>query len=185
MQRAHQLQHGEFVSFHCKAGHVGKRKRVRNTLPHSISKQTVYWASSSCSILFLIEYCRKRYAHSKLAVIMQTRAIHNRYRSEGISSFSLHPGISATNLQSADPTLFGTFIRKMVHWHIMPGLVTVADGARTTLFCATNPDATTNSGQFFVPYGKVDHGPDKWTTDDKAVQELWEASNKMLKDRGY
>ncbi len=128
-------------------------------------------------------YCRKRYAHSKLAVIMQTRAIHNHYRSEGISAFSLHPGIIPTNIQSADPTLFGISIRKMIHW-LMPGSVTVADGARTTLFCATSPDAAKNSGHFFVPYGKVDHGPGKWTTDDEAVQELWEASNKMLKDCG-
>ena len=120
-----------------------------------------------------------------MALIMQARGIHNRYHSEGISAVSLHPGITATNLQSADPTLFGTFVRKMVHWHIMPGYVPVADSARTILFCATSPDAAKNSGQFYSPRGKVNHGPDKWTNDDKAVIELWEKSGIMLTDRGY
>ena len=66
----------------------------------------------------------------------------------------------------------------------MPGTATVADGARTTLFCATSHDAAKNSGHFFLPYGKVNHGPDKWTNDDKAVEELWEKSKKMLKNCG-
>lgn len=160
-----------------------KASESERTVPHSLLRTKRLPGPPVLAWYVLIDCCRKRYAHSKLAVIMQTRAIHNRYRSEGISSFSLHPGIMPTNLQSADPTLFGIFIRKMVHWHLMPGSVTVVDGARTTLFCATSPDAAKNSGQFFVPYGKVDHGPDKWTTDDKAVHELWEASDKMLKDR--
>ena len=124
----------------------------------------------------LIGCCRKCYAHSKIALVMQTRAIHSRHHSEGTSSFSLHPGVIPTNLQSADRTLFGTFLRKMVHWHIMPGTVTVADGARTTLFCATSPDAVKNSGQFFIPYGQVNHGPKSGRTTTK----LWRSCGRRV-----
>ncbi len=116
---------------------------------------------------------------------MQARAVHNRYYDQGISAFSLHPGIVPTNLQSADPTVFGSFIRHMVHWHIMPGSVTPTDGTRTTLFCATSSDAVKNSGQFFLPFGKLDPRAAKWIDDETAVSKLWDESGKMLKEHGY
>lgn len=61
---------------------------------------------------------RKRYGHSKIASIIHARALHNRLHGKGISAYSLHPGIVATNLQTADPSLFGTFLRLMVRWYV-------------------------------------------------------------------
>ncbi|KAG6991393.1 hypothetical protein G7Y79_00052g087330 [Physcia stellaris] len=125
----------------------------------------------------------KRYGHSKLANIVHARAIHNRYRSSGISAFSLHPGIINTNLQKADPTFLGSFTRFAVRWGLIPGTMSIRDGARTTLFCATSPDATRWSGRYVLPYGKVDGKVDKWIEDAKAVQDLWEAAERMVNEK--
>ena len=106
---------------------------------------------------------RKRYAHSKLGSILHARALHDRFRHLGITAYSLHPGIIKTNLQAADPTLFGTFIRAAVGWGILPGTISIPDGARTTLFCAVDERAVEGSGGYFVPFGKVDgKGTGKW-----------------------
>lgn len=117
-----------------------------------------------------------------MASIVHARAIHDRYRKDGISSFSVHPGISKTNLQAGDPTLIGSLIRTMVR--LLPTVIPL-DAARTTLFCATSPAAPANSGAFFVPYGKLDHRPGKWTEDKQTVTELWDESERMLRDAGF
>ena len=131
---------GKFkCSFLCTLGYTGMN-RFGSMQVSLVLARAILAASMYCSAV--ANRCfRKRYAHSKMALMIHARAIHNRYHSEGISAFSLHTGIAATNLQSADPTLFGTLIRIMVRWHIMPGSISVADNARTTLFCATSPDA--------------------------------------------
>lgn len=99
---------------------------------------------------------RKRYGHSKLASIIHARALHDRLRDPGITAYALHPGIIKTNLQTADPSLFGFFVRGAIGLGIMPGLVSVPDGARTTLYCATAEGAVEGSGGYFLPFGEVD-----------------------------
>lgn len=64
-------------------------------------------------------------------------------------------------------------------------MVSPQDAARTTLFCAASPDAAANSGGFFVPYGKLDHHPDKWNNNERTVTELWDQSERMLREAGF
>lgn len=100
----------------------------------------------------------------------------------GISAFSLHPGIIKTNLQADDPTMVGSFIRFITSLSFVTS--SIPDGARTTLFCATSPEAPQSSGDYIVPFGKVEHKADKWTNDKAAVEKLWNMSNKDLEIRG-
>ena len=67
----------------------------------------------------------------------------------------------------------------------MPGTISVADGARTTLFCATSPKAENHSGGFFVPYAKLDKRPDKWNLDEELVGRLWTESERMIREAGF
>ncbi len=113
------------------------------------------------------------------------RALHNRYHSAGISTFSVQPGIVHTNLLSDDPSLFGFFVRYAIRWGVMPGTISVADGARTTLFCATSPRAVEISGGYIVPFGKLDRRPDKWNQDDELIGKLWTESERMVKEAGF
>lgn len=61
--------------------------------------------------------------------------------------------------------------------------MSIEDGTRTTLFCATSPDATRWSGRYVLPYGKVDGKVDKWIEDAKVVQDLWEAAERMVNEK--
>ena len=116
--------------------------------------------------------------------MIHARAIHNRYHDGGISAYSVQPGIVYTNLQAGDPSLLGFLVRHGVRLGIIPGTVSVADGAYTTLFCATSPKAANNSGGYFVPYGKVDAKPDEWYQDCQLVDRLWTESERMIKEAG-
>ncbi|KAK4692854.1 hypothetical protein P7C71_g4435, partial [Lecanoromycetidae sp. Uapishka_2] len=116
----------------------------------------------------------KRYGHSKQASIIHARALHDRFHKNGISAFAVQPGIVNTNLTDNDPSAFGFFVRYMIRWGIMPGTVSVAEGATSTLFCATSEKAVGDSGKYFAPGGVLDKRPEKWTGDAKVVGRLWE-----------
>lgn len=127
----------------------------------------------------------KRYGHSKQASIIHARALHNRLSKQGVAAFAVQPGIVKTNLQANDPSAFGLFVRYMVQWGIMPGVLSVADGATSTLFCATSEKAVKNSGAFFAPFGVLDKRPEKWTEDPKMVGRLWDESERMVREVGF
>lgn len=88
-------------------------------------------------------------------------------------------------MQKADPTFFGSFIRFVVRWGLIPGTLSVQDGALTTLFCATSPNAPKWSGKYIMPFGKVDSKFDKSIENMKVVEDLWDASERMVKEKGY
>jgi hypothetical protein len=67
----------------------------------------------------------------------------------------------------------------------MPGTASVADGARTTLYCATSPEAVKGSGGYSVPYGKMDGRVDKWCENEGLVGRLWVESERMVRQAGF
>lgn len=127
----------------------------------------------------------KRYGHSKQASIIHARALHNRLSKHGISAFAVQPGIVSTNIADNDPSVFGFLVRNSVRWGIMPGTVSVADGATSTLYCATSEKAVQNSGAYFAPFGVLDKRPEKWTQDSTMVGRLWDESGRMVKEAGF
>lgn len=64
-------------------------------------------------------------------------------------------------------------------------MLSVADGATSTLFCATSEKAVENSGGYFAPFGKVDKRPDRWNEDEAVVEKLWVESERMVREAGF
>ena len=67
----------------------------------------------------------------------------------------------------------------------MPGLLSIPDGATSTLFCATSEQAAVNSGGYFAPFGKTDKRPDRWNEDKAVVEKLWVESERMVEGAGF
>ena len=67
----------------------------------------------------------------------------------------------------------------------MPGVLSVAEGATATLFCATSGKASANSGGYFAPFGKEDKRPDRWNEDEELVEKLWVESERMVEGAGF
>lgn len=109
-------------------------------------------------------------------------AITERYQAQGITAYSLHPGIIKTNLQSHGPGILGALSR--FGMKVFP-TISALDGSRTSLYCATSPEAPKMAGHFFVPYGKLDNRPNKWLKDPKTVKKLWDLADKQLTKNGF
>ena len=128
----------------------------------------------------------KRYGHSKLASVVHARALHDRYHgSHAINAYSVHPGIVFTNLQNGNPTLMGSVLKFAVKMGILPGTVSVQEGAKVTLFCATS--ARARSGVFYGPGEKADVRADKVCGSEGGgiVEKVWVESERMLRDAGF
>jgi len=84
---------------------------------------------------------RPEYAVSKLCNVLFAQELARREEPNGVSSFSLHPGVVATG------------IWKRVPWParpiIMRRMLSPAEGARTSLYCATQTGLEGHNGAYF------------------------------------
>jgi NAD(P)-dependent dehydrogenase (short-subunit alcohol dehydrogenase family) len=120
---------------------------------------------------------QQRYGHSKQATIRDAFELNNRYASQGVTGYALHPGIVKSGLQQSDPTVMGKVIRVLMK---LVGSTDVLAASLNTLYAATSPAAPkTGAGNFYMPVGKLDPRSDKWRSDTKLNSELWEKSEKI------
>jgi retinol dehydrogenase-12 len=81
------------------------------------------------------------YAVSKLANVLFSSALARRLAGSGVSTYSLHPGVIASDIWRAVP------------WPIRPLLklrmISTEEGAKTTLYCATSLDVAAQSGLYY------------------------------------
>ncbi len=101
----------------------------------------------------------RAYDQSKLAVLMLTLALARRLEGTGVSAVSLDPGDVATTMLASG-------------WPDLPGMA-VQDGAVTSVYLASSPDAAGVSGVYFEDGAAVT--PLAATLDVAAQERLWTA----------
>jgi len=81
------------------------------------------------------------YAVSKLCNVLFAQELARRTAGTGVHSYALHPGVVASD------------IWRRVPWPVRPLLtrrmLTVEQGAQTSLYCATSPEVAADSGRFY------------------------------------
>ena len=81
------------------------------------------------------------YAVSKLCNVLFTQELARRTAGTGVTTYALHPGVVASD------------IWRRVPWPVRPILtrrmLSVTEGAQTSLYCATSPDVAGVSGRFY------------------------------------
>jgi NAD(P)-dependent dehydrogenase (short-subunit alcohol dehydrogenase family) len=121
------------------------------------------------------------YGTSKLALVHEAREIETRYGARGVHGYSVHPGSVATRI--ADRGLENAPILGRLRRLAAPlerrALKTPADGARTTVFCATSGQA--------VPGGyhraSAPSTPSEEALDEEAGRILWDTTSRWV-ERG-
>ncbi|KAL3471509.1 retinol dehydrogenase [Aspergillus californicus] len=123
-----------------------------------------------------------RYGHSKLANVLHSRALANRF--PNILSLSLHPGTVKTNL-SAGP-ISSTPLYRLIKPLVELGAPGPRKGAANILFAAVSSRLCLekSNGVYLLPIGKVS-APSKAGSDPKMAEDLWEWTTKTLRSRGY
>jgi retinol dehydrogenase-12 len=105
------------------------------------------------------------YGVSKLCNVLFTQELARRTAGSGVTTYAVHPGVVASD------------IWRRVPWPIRPlmmrRMLTVDQGAATSLYCATSPDVAQDSGKFYDKC--AERAPSKFATPELAA-ELWKRS---------
>ena len=108
----------------------------------------------------------QEYAVSKAMNIIFARELGRRLEGSGVTTYSLHPGVVASQIWRRIPQPF--------RWLVTRKMITNAEGARTSLFCATDPTLAEESGHY---YDKCERkAPNPPADDDTLAVELWDRS---------
>ncbi|PON27829.1 hypothetical protein TGAM01_v203596 [Trichoderma gamsii] len=168
------------------AARCGSKSRVRVVNVSSdlafIGPDSIQWDDVNMTGTKGMLELLKRYGHSKQAIIRDASFVNSCYSAQGVTAYSLHPGIVRSNLQHHDPSMFGTVMR--VAMKIGPS-DTPLRGALTSLYCATSPEAATlGAGKFFGPVAKQNPRADAWLRDSEGNKRLWELGESEMKSTG-
>lgn len=112
------------------------------------------------------------YGKSKSANIHFTRELARRYGSPQLTISCVHPGGVATNLGAGQGPLLD-----VVHKAVMWFMKTPAEGAQTSLFAATAPEAAGQNGAYYADCKPKQ--PAAHCRDERTARALWDVSEKL------
>jgi retinol dehydrogenase-12 len=109
----------------------------------------------------------REYSVSKLCNVLFTLELAGRLSGSDVTAYSLHPGVVASEIWRRVPPPFRQIMTSR--------MLTIEQGARTSLFCATSDEVTGDSGKYFEKCQVTDAG--KAVTPELAAT-LWDYSEK-------
>lgn len=111
----------------------------------------------------------REYAVSKLCNVLFVQELARREAGHGVTAYSVHPGVIASE------------IWKRVPWPVRPLMTrfmkSTVEGARTSVYCATEPGIEKDSGAYFDDCAV--RAPNPVATEALAA-ELWRRSEEMV-----
>ncbi len=114
------------------------------------------------------------YAVSKLCNVLFTKELaagDGGRGGEGVRSYSLHPGVVASDAWRQIPQPF--------RWFMKLGMLSNEEGARTTLHCATSPDVASDDGLYYDREKPKE--PSALAKDAALARKLWETSEDWVR----
>jgi NAD(P)-dependent dehydrogenase (short-subunit alcohol dehydrogenase family) len=113
------------------------------------------------------------YKASKLANVLFTNQLAKRLEGTKVTANSLHPGVIASNF-ARNNNGFANLLAKLA----APFLMTAEDGAKTTLFLATDRAVATTTGTYFVKCAPKT--PSREARDPAVATRLWDVSEELV-----
>ncbi len=107
------------------------------------------------------------YAVSKLCNVLHAAELGRRLAGTGVTTYSLHPGVVASEIWRRVPWPARQIVTRR--------MLTVAQGARTSLYCATSDEVAGESGKYYDSCRSAE--PSRVATPELAAS-LWEYSER-------
>ena len=105
------------------------------------------------------------YAVSKLCNVLFSQELARRFDGTGVTSYSLHPGVVASDIWRRIPWPVRSLVTRR--------MITVDEGAQTTLYCATSPELAGASGRYYDKCAEREPSP---VATPELGEQLWKHS---------
>ncbi len=112
----------------------------------------------------------KEYGVSKLANVLFSAELSRRLQGTGVNTYSLHPGVVASDVWRSLPGPIESLIKLF--------MITVEEGALTTLHCALSEQAAQQTGLYYDKEKPI--APSKPAQDQALAKELWQRSEQWI-----
>lgn len=116
----------------------------------------------------------KAYAQSKLANVMFTYELARRLEGTGVTANTLHPGFVASNFVVTNNPRWTKIVRKILN----PFAISLAEGAKTSVYLATSPEMEGVTGKYFEECRAKRSSEASYNLADQ--KRLWDVSEEML-----
>lgn len=118
------------------------------------------------------------YAQSKLANVLFTKELAKRLEGTGVSVFALHPGVIKTNIGRHLDKAYFTGATTLGLVLFSPFIITVEEGAKTTLYCILADNEAQSSSYYSECQLKE---PSPLAKNEEDAKRLWELCCEMVK----
>jgi retinol dehydrogenase-12 len=83
----------------------------------------------------------QEYSVSKLCNVLHAQELARRLDATAVRSYALHPGVVASDIWRRVP--------RLARWFLTRRMLTIEQGAVTSVYCATSPEVAADSGLFY------------------------------------
>jgi len=117
----------------------------------------------------------RAYAQSKLGNVLFTKALVQHMSSQGLSAYSLHPGVVNTGIGDKNSDGWMSWVWRLAR----PFMISTQEGAQTITYLATMPSGQEKNGSYFVKC-KL-QSSSELSNDRKLIERLWMVSENQVK----
>lgn len=119
-------------------------------------------------------FIMKAYEQSKLANVLFTNELADRLQGTNVTVNSLHPGFVKTQIGNKNATWYSGLF-----WSVATkiGAISVADGAKTSVYLASSPEVKNVTGKYFDTCKQKEAAP--LALDKELGKKLWKKSEEL------
>lgn len=107
----------------------------------------------------------QEYSVSKLCNVLYTQELARRIDGTAVHAYALHPGVVASDIWRRIP--------RLARWFIKRRMLTIEQGAVTSVYCAASPDVSADSGLFYDKCAARAASP---VATPRLAEQLWKHS---------
>lgn len=122
---------------------------------------------------------RLQYSNSKLANVLFTYALSERFHNDNISVFAIDPGGVATNFARNNGLKF--WIKHLAYYILKGELITAKEASGTIVYLASAPDVKGQSGKYY--FDMKEKKSSELSYDKSLQKKLWEMSEELINQK--
>lgn len=119
---------------------------------------------------------RLQYSNSKLANVLFTYELSERFNANNISIFAVDPGGVATNFARNNGLKF--WVKHLAYYLLKRELITAKEASETIVYLATSPDVKGKKGKYY--FDMKEKKSSELSYDISLQKKLWEMSESLL-----